>query len=177
MGESLDFIVAISWQLIALVGILFLRKELREAFGRLKQAKIPGGTELSFVQRPILPREETPAITGPTSALEGEWNNVGNVYWLGSDLIWTISAFLGGARKPELMYGLVQSLHHLKCLKLDGGKLESRLARMVTKLEGLNESELNPEMRLTFVDDLDVFKNEVGAYVALKQPDFEGFPK
>ena len=46
--ELLNFIKNISWQVIALLAILLLRKEIRQVFLRLQQIKIPGVGEYKF---------------------------------------------------------------------------------------------------------------------------------
>ena len=173
---ALDFLSNISWQLVAVFALIFLRTEIRQAFARLKGAKLPGKTELIFgdLSEPDLKIDESPSkVDGAT----GKWDKIANLYWLGSDISWTINIVMIGDGKKRILHGLTQTIHHLEQVDLGENRIKDQLKRLNKKVQDALESDLTPENRRLLTKDLNSIKLEIGHYIAAAQKDFVPYAK
>jgi len=177
----------LAWPLFAIMLVFVFRNDIRQLLKRLQTAKLPGGTEAIFeygeasVDKSAQP---APSKSAPAQILANEkplsdqirWNNTGNLYWLGHDLMWTIDVTLRNAPRETIVYGLRQSLHHAQCLGFTGTPLESRLARLKSDADRSLQQDWTTEKRTLLVNELASLRDEIGSLASSHQPDFRPNP-
>ena len=170
-------ISAVAWPVTTLLVAWLLRREIRAAFGRIERAKLPGGAELSFGKSKAdhAPEREK---SQPEKVIIGEglWMKVGNVYWLGHDIMWTIDVVLRGAKRETISHGLKQSLHHLNELELGDTIYGERLRRLHERAARSLESDWSAPLREDLALELRQLSDELGAIAAMQQPAFAAGP-
>lgn len=175
-GLVLDFIRDMSWQVVALTAVYLLRAELRQVLQRLQEARIPGAGEYRFYEI-ASDKEEKEARRKSGSRVDAKWANVGNIYWLGHDLMWTIDAALRNAGKKHLIHGLRQVEYHLRALELsDESPLESA-GKLIANVQVKLESDLDVGFRQKFAKDIDTLRDEIGVYMEVEQSSFLASPQ
>lgn len=81
-----QLISAVAWPVTILLVAWLLRSEVRAAVGRIQEAKLPGGAELSFGTVKADTSMEEQRISDTDA--EGSFSSgPGNVYWLGHDVM------------------------------------------------------------------------------------------
>ena len=165
----LDFVQSIGWELIAAIFILSFRTHIGNLISRLKEAKLPGDTELTFSDT----LEPDVEVAGAT--LEND--KIGNIYWLGADLVLVMAAILSGGSRSYIQHGFRQIFHHLESVKLGEKDLEDRLKIIHKEVEDALKSDWTMDNRLMFVNDLESLKTKIGHYIASAQQDFEPYAK
>jgi len=180
-----EILKVIAWPFVALViGILVLflfKKDIRNLLNRLKTAKWPGGTETSFnygdadVDKPAKKEKGGVVIDNtPSSRYMGvKWNNSGNVFWLGHDLVWTIDVIIRGAPRDRIVHGLRQSLHHIRSLGFTATPIESRLNRLMDNAEKSLEADWTPAERNKYADEVATIIEYIGKLAEGNQTDFK----
>ena len=104
------------------------------------------------------------------------WGNVGNIYWLGHDLIVFSYAIQLGAPKEELEFLSDQCLHHVRHLKFTGA-VEERLVRVLEEIKSAPEHVLDALARRAIAVRLIRIRDEIGAHMEGKQKGFRPFAK
>jgi len=169
------------WPIIVISAILCFRKDIRGLLNRLQTAKLPGGAEASF-QFGDLPSDKSVknAIEKASSdeakniveTGKVKWENSGNLYWLGHDLMWTIDAVLRGGDRNAILHGLKQSLHHAHALGLSNTSFDARLSKLYSEAENSLLQDWAPQKRLQFVNELSVIRTEIGDLISSHQSDY-----
>jgi hypothetical protein len=91
-----------------------------------------------------------PATKQPGAPSGVKWENVGNLFWLGGDLIWTTQAPLRGAPKERILHGLTQSYHHISELGLAESAPAKQLSLLKAETASLPETALDRAWRSAF---------------------------
>jgi hypothetical protein len=169
METLLEFVKILATPIILLILGLLLKKELHTL-------TLPGGTKLEFNDTKNILRK-TPSLDRLTANLQAKWEKTGNIYWLGHDLMWTAQVSLRGAGKNQIIYGLKQSLHHLKSIDLKDKLPEKELLDLLITIENYLDTQIDSEVRGRIAGDVDHILDEVGAYMEANQSNFEAFAK
>jgi hypothetical protein len=110
-----------------------------------------GGVPSDLLSDPAIgerqPRPTTKQLNAPSSA---KWENVGNLFWLGGDLIWTAQSAVRGAPKEKILHGLTQSYHHISELGLAGSEPARQLSLLKSETASLPETSLERAWRAAF---------------------------
>jgi hypothetical protein len=163
--------------------MIFFKNDIRDLLKRLHTAKLPGGTEATFEYGKTSvdqSDQSTPSKTMLAEILTDKktqpdkirWNNIGNVYWLGHDLMWTIDVILRNAPRETIIHGLRQSLHHAQCLGFTDMPLESRLARLESDANRSLQQDWTAEKRILLAKELASIRDEAGRLASSYQPYF-----
>jgi hypothetical protein len=106
-----------------------------------------------------------------------KWENVANVFWLGSDLHWTDWKVRSGAVKQKVLHGLTQSDYHSFQLGLaDTTAAGKQLSALRLEVKNLSESDL--EGRRDYIaSKISVIVSLLDVLVKLQQPNFQPNPE
>ena len=124
--QSMAWPVAVS---LASVALIVYRMPLGELLGKLSHAKLPWGTEASFVGSDGARNESTKDEEGI------RWERTGNLYWIGYDIRRALSSLSHGGKKEDAIEALGQVAHHATAL----GFGEPHMDRLLPVIE-LSES-------------------------------------
>jgi hypothetical protein len=105
------------------------------------------------------------------------WENVANLFWLGSDLSWTDWQVRSGARKERILHGLTQSFHHLSQLGLADSFAGKLLLSLKVQVEATPEAALNQPWRNDFAAKLSGVIKDVSDVARIQQPGFRPDPR
>lgn len=172
---------ALFWPLLVFFAVLLFKRDLRGLFNRLQTAKLPWGAEAAFQFNEIgidktSPNDTIKAQSNSTAiaASKGiKWENTGNLYWLGSDLLWTVDVLLRGGPRELIVRGINQSLHHGRSIGLANSAFESRLSRLLTEAKGSLQNDWTEEKRMQFANELWAIHVEIGHIASTNQPDYK----
>jgi hypothetical protein len=188
---------ACAWPLGLILIVLLLRRHVPLALSRLKEVTFPGGkmTMLGYgsasvdeERGPVVVGEEleVPAETeaeGLEAQPEAEpsederirWENSGNLFWLGRDLMWTLDVLLRGAPGDQIRHGLRQSLHHVRSMGFAkspyGARIEGQLEALAVRAEQTREWTATD--RDVLAKQLFSLTSRIGAMAAGNQTDYE----
>ena len=97
----------------------------------------------------------------------------GNLYWLGSDLMWTWM-YANAGNLPRLNHGLSKAVHHATAL----GLRDPILSRLKA-LEAANARKQNISAadKILLIDELDEIISQIGKLAEYNQPDFKADPE
>ena len=112
-------------------------------------------------------------IAAPSDA---KWQNVADIFWLGSDLEWTVQTVLRGAPKERVVHGLKQASHHSSQVGLAHTLPGQRLAAFKSQVEGMPESALDRSWRDNFVEQMNAVIRGFSDLARGHQPDFRPGP-
>jgi hypothetical protein len=104
------------------------------------------------------------------------WENVGNLFWLGGDLIWTAQTALRGAPKGKILHGLKQSYHHISDLGLAESVPAKQLLSLKSETESRPEASLDRVWRSNFSERVYDVTRMMNQVMAEKQPRFRPNP-
>ena len=175
-GDIVAVIGHLAWPSVVLSVVWLLRTEIRRALARLESAKLPGGTQFT-----LLPNESPEAQFDGATRVErnddvalpdSASTRVGNIYWLGHDLMWTIDVILRNGSKRFIEHGLKQSLHHLDKVGLSTSPFSAAMGEVFRKSREAGESHWDNEHRRVVAADLMEYRDWIGALVASEQSDF-----
>ena len=184
-----EVLKVLAWPFVVLViGILILflfKKDIRNLLNRLKTAKWPGGTETSFSYGDAdidksAKREKSNVIIDntPRSRYMGlKWDNSGNIFWLGHDLMWTIDVIIRGAPREAIVHGLRQSLHHIRSIGFTATPIDTRVSRLLDNAEKSLQDDWTPANRNKYADEVASIIADIGVLAKSNQTDFEPKPK
>ena len=170
-----NFIKDISWQIIVITIVFLLRKEFRQIFVRLQQAKIPGAGDYTFYQpeSSFVPKEKKSV---DKQKIKVQWANVANIYWVGYDIMFTMDALLRNGSKKHIIYGLTQVLHHVKELDFSDEEPEIFAEQILAKVKASLESELDVTTRRNIAGDVATLRDQIGVLFEIKQESFRASP-
>lgn len=96
-----------------------------------------------------------------TAAPSGtRWENVADLFWLGSDLTWTDWRVNSGAPRERILHGLRQSYHHISELGLADSVPGKLLSTLRSQAESTPEP-LNQRWRTDFAEDFLTYPKEL----------------
>lgn len=182
---------ACAWPLTLVIIILAFRRQIPPALSRVSELVFPGGRVVfgwgdASVDQAVGPKSPDEKVGAPQPASADEpaagegirWENSGNLFWLGRDLMWTMDMLLRGAPGDQVRHGLAQSLHHLNSMEFSssstGAQVESQLTLL--KAEGDAVREWTPEKRDWFTRKLFSVVGRIGALASSNQPDYRPRP-
>lgn len=106
-----------------------------------------------------------------------KWENVGNLFWLGGDLIWTAQSSLRGAPKEKILHGLKQSYHHICELGLAESAPAKQLLLLKSETASLPETALDRAWRSTFSEKIYDVTRTVNNLLGEQQSGFRPNPQ
>jgi hypothetical protein len=119
-----------------------------------------------------------PPATKPAGAPSSvKWENVGNLFWLGGDLIWTTQAPLRGAPKERILHGLGQAYHHISELGLAESAPAKQLSLLKSEIASLPETALDRAWRSAFSAKIYRLTGMITDLLVQKQPLFRPGPQ
>jgi hypothetical protein len=171
-----EIIKVLAWPTTIIFLGWLLRREVIAVIGRVESAKLPGA-EFTFGKSSVdqISNRKTRTALMPT-ANRADWAKTGNLYWLANDIMWTIDALLRGAPGNAIVYGLRQSLHHLRELGLEESSYGNWLVRMYGAAGKLLESEWTPDIRNQYALDLRRLSDQLGTIAESQQMNFVAEP-
>jgi hypothetical protein len=177
-GISILKILA-SWPVIALVLVLIFKDKVGHLLDGLKKA---GPLEWGQSPADELPKEKVPAQgvkIEPGSIKDDNirWENVANIYWAGHDLMWTCDVILRNAPRDTILWGLSQSLHHVREIGLKNDPTQVRLSRLLVDARNMLEKDWTPQVRNDYVRELLSVREYVGSLVNAHQKGFKARPE
>ena len=116
--------------------------------------------------------EETEKYNSPIQG-SVNWENTGNIFWLGHDLMWTLDALFRGDSKANLIRGLENTRHHIRAMGLSETPMAEILGRLLDKTERTIESELTRERREELVRELIGILHRMGELAEEHQPGYQ----
>jgi hypothetical protein len=147
-----------SWPVTVLILASLFHGSITQLLGLVRRLKV-GENAIEFGDAPsdrLFPDldDEQPTAKGATNLLEQpsgpQWQNVGDVFWLGGDLIATAQTTLRGAPKETIRKALAQAYHHISELRLADSAPGKELSSMQSELASLTEASLSREWRIGF---------------------------
>jgi hypothetical protein len=168
-------ILGIAWPLVVVGLALIFRRQLGLLLDRTVTAKLPGGTELSFGASQADQKNEKPKeLQPPSLGNPVDWRKVGNLYWLGHDIMWSIDVLLRGGGKPDILHGLKQSTHHANEIGMSIWakrleELHNAIAALETDLTRSKRDEVGFKLRR--------ISDQVGALAETQQTGYRGWPQ
>src|SRR5438067_1606806 len=121
--EFIPLVIAALWPVTVLTLALCFGREIKKLIASGLEAKIgnsifvkwgQSSTDAKSLEHPC-EVSSAKQITAPHGA---KWENVANLFWLGSDLEWTSQTALRGAPKERIVYGLRHCDDHCSDLGL-----------------------------------------------------------
>lgn len=114
-----------------------------------------------------IPPNETPTLT--TNYLVG--NAMGNLYWLGHDLMWTADTLLRQGPVEQIIIGLDQALHHLAHVGLRETPIALDLQTLRAQIQF--SKELSASLRDEYAIKIGAIIDRIGATLEATQGDFK----
>lgn len=182
LSPLVSLLIALVWP-ITIFSILFLFKNtIKTLLRSVAEAKVGDSVFFRFFESKtdlsaVSPRgaEVSPAELAAPPDTE-RWDKVANLFWLGSDLDWTLQTALRGAPKGNILHGLAQSLHHASQCGLQSTPPCNRLAGIKAQVEQMPESLMDRGWRANFVEQLEVVIQGFSGLAKQQQPDFRAYP-
>jgi len=137
-----------------------------------KWGQVPSDFKSEPAETPARPASKQPSV--PSGA---KWENVANLFWLGSDLDWTAQTALRGAPKERILHGLTQCYHHISDLGLAESAPANRLSLLKSETASLPETTLDREWRSTFSENIYAVIRTIDALLGGQQPWFRPGPQ
>lgn len=147
-------LAALAWPCVLLVIVLTFREHIAKLLERLEEAAFPGGKasfrpvrygDASVDKEQLASGSETKPVVRPeVPGKQGiKWENSGNLFWVGYDLMSAVDFLLRGAPRDMILHSFRQSLHHVRSLCIWAPSVEGRLAEFYA------EAERTPELGWT----------------------------
>jgi hypothetical protein len=169
-------ILGMVWPSVAVGLALIFRRQFGLLIGRIVTAKLPGGTELSFgASRADQKNEEPTEIQPANRGNPVDWRKVGNLYWLGHDVMWSIDVLLRGGGKLDILHGLKQSAHHAS--EIGMSVWAKRLEELHNAIAATPETDLTSSKRDEAGFKLRRISDQVGALAETQQTGYRGWPQ
>jgi len=176
----MEFLKDFGWHIVTLICVfgffLFFSKALRARIDKLKEVHIAGVKFIAYPEaavdrpKPLQIRRDARRTLAVGNA---RWQNTGNLFWLGHDLMWTMQMALRGAEPAIIAYGLRQSWHHLISLGLAESPAGIQLKKVINDPAMEDNSAWNRSKRDSFAVSLDGVLDQIGLLAERNQPDFE----
>jgi hypothetical protein len=95
---------------------------------------------------------------------------IGNIYWLGHDLMWTADTLLRHGQSKDIIVGIDQSLHHLIQIGLGETEVESHLNSLKNLI--MRSEDLPSSLRDECASQIGSIIDQVGITIETKQSNF-----
>lgn len=166
---------AVAWPLTVAGLVVGFRPQLGVLLERLVSAKLPGGTEVLF-GRSQADQQAAKAnlLEKDTPETRIDLQKVGNLYWLGHDVMWSIDVLLRGGQRADILHGLRQSKHHATEIGLS--VWAERLGNLYRAVTETRESELTIARRDQISGELRRISDQIGAIAEANQGGFRSSP-
>jgi hypothetical protein len=170
-----------SWPITVLILVWAFHNRIKEIielkFGdklSIRWGDAPSDRILEQAIGETVPRPATKQLSASSGA---KWENVGNVFWLGGDLIATAQSALRGAPKGRILDALTQSYHHISELGLADSAPAKQLSSVKSEIVGLPESALDRAWRSAFSARIYAVTNEIDGLLRKQQPGYRPGPQ
>jgi hypothetical protein len=138
-----------------------------------KYGDAPSDQKLEQAMGETLPRPASKQLNAQSGP---QWGNVGNMFWLGGDLIWSAQLALRGAPKEKILHGLRQSYHHISELGLAENAPAKEIVLLKAEIENLPASALDRGWRGNFSEKIYTVTRMVNGLLGERQPSFRPNP-
>ncbi|MCX6570213.1 MAG: hypothetical protein NT006_02115 [Candidatus Aminicenantes bacterium] len=171
--------VLASWPVIVLILVLIFRDKVGNLLDRLKKA---GPLEWGQSPADELPKGKV-AKQDTQIELESDkrdnikWEKVASIYWAGHDVMWTCDVILRNAPRDIIVWGLGQSLHHIREIGLINDPIEVRSSRLLVDARTMLEKDWTPQVRNDYVRELLSVREYVGSLMNAHQKGFKPRPE
>jgi hypothetical protein len=185
---AIQVLNAVAWPVTVLIVVLIFVRPLKAVLSRVNSAKFRG-LEATFEygqasadQTPT--SEESGLPSGPSAEGSGalvrerglDFTRVGDTFWLGHDLMWTIDILLRGAQARDIRWGLALALHHAQAVGFRGDGVEIALERLSSLSRALHDDDWNAKRRNEFAVELRNITNRIGGVAKVSQRGFVPYP-
>jgi len=119
--------------------------------------------------------EQLPDAAKRIRTADVQWQNVANLFWLGSDICWTLE-MASNAPRAQILRGLNQSCHHaseLGMTETDPGRL---LSALKLQAESTQETAMNQQWRNDLVEKLRQVRRSLSGLAQTQQGWFRPNP-
>jgi hypothetical protein len=203
LGHSVTALVAaigcgasLWWPLVAVILALLFRDQIKERLSNVKELAWDRGPKVEFFrygQTPFDERHEEfpigaavlarPPVVGHRARGGVRWNNTGNLFYAGHDLMWTIDLLLRGAPAGQIDKGLRGAHYHVASLAVTEDLVVGELAALRRSKEGMPDAFWTAERRNEVSSDLAMIIRSMGKLAKDHQEErgdtygkpFEGF--
>jgi len=103
------------------------------------------------------------------------WGNVANLFWLGSDLAWTLQIVRGVGLKQQILHGLKQTYHHASELGMADLSPVTDLSFLAKQAE-TSDAAPSSQWRSDFAEKLLGVQRKLDDIVRVEQPGFRPGP-
>ena len=177
-----DLLIGMLWPATVLILVGLFRRQIKNLMHSITEAKI-GDNVISFghaktdAVSPEAVRTQSKQMPHQPAVLSAvKWENVANLFWLGSDLQWTTQTALRGAAKTAILHGLTQSLHHASELGLGNDDIARQLAAIRLQVEMVSDQALDASWRNYFAQQMNGITGKVSELAKAQQPNFRPGP-
>lgn len=101
---------------------------------------------------------------------------IGNIYWLGHDLMWTADVLLRKGPPADILVGLAQARHHLVQVGLDGAPIDDELLALGKLIQESEELSFSPSVRDKYASQLGSIIDRIGMTTEASQGNFKEPP-
>jgi len=187
---------AIAWPLVVLTSVLVLRRAIDRLLTRLERAfwgdkgltfgeyspKPPGGKKSDELVKGLIENggkapNTSAAVTAGNSGPAIDPSKVGNLFWLGSDLMFAFDTLLRGGDRGAIANIFRQANHHMKMLGLKGAPIQVRLQRLTDEAAKSLEKDWTNDRRVEFAREVYSIGREFGETNERLQPGFDPRPQ
>ena len=173
MDTLIALLEIITWPTVVIIVVFVLKDDLISLLEKIKSANFRDLT-VEFgkaeVDKPTL-EKKTPNTTSSTPDFKA--GNIGNIYWLGHDVMWTIDVLLRNGSKDAIEHGIRQCLHHAN----EAGFPISKLNKLQEIVEDSLEMELTTSKRQEIANELLKTSNQLGEPVGSRQSGVMGYAR
>jgi hypothetical protein len=174
-----------AWPVTVLILASLFRKPIARRIEQIKRLKIGenviefGGAlsdRLFFKGTDEAPagQETVKQLSSPSGP---QWGKVGNVFWLGGDLIATAQSTLRGAPKEIIRQALAQSYHHISELGLPDSPPAKEISLLQSELAILPETALDRAWRGAFAERIYGVTRMMDGLLRKQQPGYRANPQ
>lgn len=96
---------------------------------------------------------------------------IGQLYWLGHDLMWTADTLLRGGSSKEVLIGIEQALHHLILVGLENTPVEGHLQNLHHMVQASDT--ISSSLRNEYARQIGSIIDQIGATAEKVQGDFK----
>jgi hypothetical protein len=167
------------------ITVLILARMFRSRIKELIELKFGDKVSISFgsassdrkLEQITRERPERSASKELSTSSGPQWNRVGNVFWLGGDLIATAQTTLRGAPKDSISHALAQAYHHISELGLTDSAPAREISLLQTELASLREASLDRAWRNSFAGRIYGVTDTMDALLRQQQPGYRPNPQ
>jgi hypothetical protein len=162
------------------ITVLILASMFRSRIKELIELKFGDKVSISFgsassdrkLEQITRERPERSASKELSPSSGPQWSRVGNVFWLGGDLIATAQTSLRGAPKGSIRHALAQAHHHISELGLAESDPAREISLLQTELASLPETSLDRAWRDSFAGKIYRITGKMDVLLREQQPGY-----